>query len=211
MSASFSNQLQCWLGVAAFVLGGAGLNIADAATVPSGFSETIIPGPSAGNWTKPVGATFDATGRMFVWEIGGDVWVKGTAATNFTRLLSLSEEVAQDGDGLLGLALDPDFLANGNLYLLYVVDRHHLLNFGTTNYNASTNLPNQATIGRLTRYTCVASNDFKSVNPASRFVLVGDSKTNGIPICAVSHSVGSLVFGDDGTRSEERRVGKECA
>ena len=170
-----------------------------AADVPPGFSESVIPGPVAGNWIKPAGATFDATGRMFVWEIGGDVWVKGTAATNFTRLLSLSEEVAQDGDGLLGFALDPDFLANGYLYLLYVVDRHHLLNFGTTNYNATTNAPNQATIGRLTRYTCVASNDFKSVNPASRFVLIGDSKTNGIPICAVSHSVGSLVFGDDGT------------
>jgi len=168
-----------------------------AASVPVGFTETIIPGPNSGNWNKAVGVTFDTAERMFVWELGGRVWIKGPAETNFTLLLDIGEERA--GEGLLGFALDPNFQANGHIYLLYTVDRHHLLYFGTTNYNPNLTLDNEATIGRLTRYTCVASNDFKSVDPASRFILIGDSKTNGIPYCGTTHNVGSLVFGEDGT------------
>ena len=44
------------------------------ARLPSGFSEAIIPGPSAGDWNEAVGITFDPVGRMFVWERGGHVW-----------------------------------------------------------------------------------------------------------------------------------------
>ncbi len=45
-----------------------------------------------------------------------------------TPLIDLSEEVGDWRDyGLLGFALDPNFYVNGYIYLLYVVDYHHLL------------------------------------------------------------------------------------
>ena len=166
----------CWLGVVA-------PGIARAATFPPGFTETVIPGPNAGSWNEAVGITFDPAGRTFVWERAGRVWMKDTGATNFTQLLDISPEVGNWSDyGLTGFAVDPGFQTNGNIYLLYVVDRHYLLNFGTTNYNANSNLTFAATIGRVTRYTCTASNNFRSVDLASRFILIGDSKTNGFPI-----------------------------
>ena len=177
-----------------------GVPEAAAISVPAGFTETVVPGPNAGAWNEAVGVTFNTTGRMFVWERAGRVWFRDPGETNFTQLLNLSEEVGNWGDhGCLGFTLDPDFNVNGNIYLLYVVDRHYLLNFGTTNYNANSNLTFAATIGRVTRYTCTASNNFRSVDLASRFILIGDSKTNGFPMGSQSHGVGSLVFGTDGS------------
>ena len=171
-----------------------------AATVPPGFAETIIPGPSGGSWNSAVGITFDVTGRMFVWERDGVVWFKDPADASFTQLLNISDEVGSWSDhGLLGFALDPNFRINGYIYLLYAVDRHHLLNFGTPSYNPNANQYNAATIGRLTRYTCRASDNFRTVDPASRFILIGETKQTGFAICSGTHGAGSLVFGQDGT------------
>src|SRR5258706_12142519 len=56
-----------------------------------------------------------------------------------------------------------------------------------------------ATIPRIPRYTARGSDGFRSVDPASRKVLVGESITNGFPSLYLSHGIGSLVFGTDGT------------
>src|SRR5947207_7821000 len=100
---------------------------------------------------------------------------------------------------MLGFALDPNFRVTGFIYLLYVVDRYYLLNFGTPGYNPNSNQYNEATIGRLTRYTCTPSNGFRSVDLASRVILIGETKQTGFPILSYTHGVGSLVFGEDGT------------
>ena len=126
-----------------------------AATVPAGFTETALPGPSGGVWNEAVGLTFESNGRLYVWERAGRVWFKDPGDADFSLLLDLSEEVGDWGDhGCLGFVLDPNFRVNGYIYLLYVVDRYHLLNFGSPSYNPSSNQYNAATIGRLTRYTC---------------------------------------------------------
>ena len=115
-------------------------------------------------------------------------------------MLDISEEVGNWGDhGLLGFTLDPNFLNNGYLYLLYVVDRHYLLHFGTPTYDAGTNEYSDATIGRVTRYTANASDGFETVNPTTRHILVGDTPQNGIPILYSTHGVGTILFGTDGT------------
>src|SRR5713101_5323540 len=170
------------------------------ASVPAGFAETIIPGPSAGNWNEAVGVTFESTGRMYVWERAGRIWFKDPIDSSFSLLLDISEEVGDWGDyGFVGFAFDPAFRVNGYIYLLYAVDRHYLLYFGTPSYNPNANEYNNATIGRLTRYTCRASDGFRSVDPASRFILIGATKDTGFPLCSDTHGVGSLVFGEDGT------------
>src|ERR1051325_8793369 len=157
------------------VLFGAAVFQGRCATVPAGFSETLIPGPNGGNWNEAVGVTFDSTARLFVWERGGRVWFKDPSESTFTLLLNISEEVGNWSDhGLIGFAIDPNFRVNGNIYLFYVVDRYYLLNFGASNYNPNSNQYNAATIGRLTRYTCRAWDNFRSVDPASRLILIGE-------------------------------------
>jgi PKD repeat protein len=166
-----------------------------AATVPLGFTESPVPGP----WSDAVGTTFENNGRMYVWERTGKVWFQDSDQTSPTLLLNISEEVgAWEDHGMLGFALDPNFRANGYIYLLYVVDRYYLFNFGTPTYDPSASQNKAPTIGRLTRYTCRSSDGFRSVDLSSRFILIGGTRQTGIPVMHW-HGVGSLVFGEDGT------------
>ncbi len=166
------------------------------ATLPSGFVESSL----GGVWTNVVGLTFDANGRMYVWEKAGCVWIVTNGVRQAQPLINLTNKVGGWQDhGLLGFALDPDFLDNGYIYLLYVVDHNYLVNFGTPNYDASMVQYYRATIGRITRYTAQATNGFRSVDLASRKVLVGESISTGFPILDISHGLDSLMFGSDGT------------
>jgi len=173
-----------------------------AQTFPAGFSTTNV----ASGWVQPVGATFTPDGlKMFVWEKGGRVYVlnrqaNGTYTKQTTAVLNISEEVGDWRDfGLLGFTLDPNFSSNGFIYCLYVVDRHYLMNFGTGSYNAATNDYFKATIGRITRYTTSTSGGNLVANTASRKILLGETKSTGIPILHESHGTGSLAFAADGT------------
>ncbi|NEM99182.1 LamG-like jellyroll fold domain-containing protein [Pontibacter burrus] len=172
----------------AFAQSGAGL--------PDGFIEEQI----GGEWNMVVGLKFSKDGkRMYVWEKAGKVWIVENGERKPEPLIDISEEVGDWGDhGLLGFEIDPNFESNGYIYLLYVVDRHHLFHHGKSSYNPVTNDYRDATIGRLTRYTAGGSN--KTIaDPASRKILIGHNHTNGIPVLFESHGVGSLVFGADGS------------
>ncbi|GAA3964913.1 InlB B-repeat-containing protein [Hymenobacter antarcticus] len=166
-----------------------------AQTPPTGFTSTVV----SSGWNEAVGLTFTSTGsKMFVWERPGKVWVVVNGQRQL--VLDISPEVGGWEDhGLLGFVLDPNFDTNGYLYLLYVVDRHHLLNFGTASYSAAANDYYSATIGRLTRYTATPAGTGYSVNPASRKVLIGTTKSNGIPSTFNGHVTNALLFGTDGT------------
>jgi VCBS repeat-containing protein len=166
------------------------------ATLPAGFIEQDI----SGFWPEVAGITFETNGVGYIWERSGKVWIMENDVKRATPLIDISEEVgAYDDYGLLGFALHPDFRQNGYLYLLYVVDHHHLTKFGTGAYNPNANEYNQATIGRLTRYTARASDSFRSVDPASRTVMIGATGVTGFPILSFTHGVGTLLFGTDGT------------
>ncbi|WP_018613415.1 PQQ-dependent sugar dehydrogenase, partial [Segetibacter koreensis] len=166
-----------------------------AQTPPGGFSSTTV----SSNWTQAVGLTFSASGnQMFVWEKAGKVWV--VENNKKSLLIDISEEVGNWNDfGLLGFALHPQFETNGYFYLLYVVDRHHLMHYGTSTYSSTTNEYLNATIGRLTRYTATKMTTGYSVDLNSRKVLIGSTRSTGIPVLYKSHGVGSVVFGTDGT------------
>ncbi len=166
-----------------------------AQTLPPDFSDGLV----LGGFTEPVGCTWDANGRSYVWEKGGKVWIIENGTLLPSPLIDLSEEVGNWRDhGLLGFTLDPDFTSNGRIYLLYVVDRHHLMNYGTPAYNPGANEFFNATIVRCTRYTAVGPG-FNSVDPASRSVLIGETPQTGAAILHESHGAGTLAFGTDGT------------
>ena len=163
---------------------------------PAGFTDQLL----LGGWDEVAGFTWDPLGRMFVWERDGRVWIVENGVKMATPLLDISDEVGGWRDfGLLGFALDPNFLSNGYFYLLYVVDRHHLLKAGTPQYNPNTNEYFAATIGRITRYQADPATNYTTALTGSRFVLLGENGQDGPPILHESHGTGSLVFGDDGT------------
>ncbi|MCB9168975.1 MAG: PQQ-dependent sugar dehydrogenase [Flavobacteriales bacterium] len=166
-----------------------------AQTVPTDFADVSV----VNGFNEPVGAAWDANGRMYVWEKQGKVWIVDNGVTLPTPLLDISPEVGNWRDhGMLGFALDPQFLSNGRIYVMYTVDRHYLMNYGTPAYDPATNDYYSATIMRITRYTAIGPN-FTSVDPNSRTILLGETKKTGIPLLYESHSTGTLLFGEDGT------------
>lgn len=176
-------------------------NTTNGQTFQSGFSATNI----GSGWNSPVGAAFNRTGtRLFVWEKGGKVfvcnWNGSTYVKQSTAVLDISPEVGNWRDhGMLGFALDPDFDTNGLIYVLYVVDRHYLMNFGTGSYNAATNQYNAATIGRITRYKTIINAGNLVSDLSTRTILLGETKSTGFPILYESHGIGALAFAADGT------------
>ncbi|MBW2421246.1 MAG: PQQ-dependent sugar dehydrogenase [Deltaproteobacteria bacterium] len=176
---------------------------AGAATLPSGFGETSI----GGSWNEAVGMQFTATGRLFVWERGGRVWTVDGGVKSGSPFIDIAEEVGGWRDfGLLGFALHPDFNNNGYLYLYYVVDRHHLLHFGTGSYSSGTDEYFAATQGRITRYQAIKGSpgdpDYSNattVDYGSRTILHGENVGEGCAILYESHGTGHLVFGEDNT------------
>jgi len=168
---------------------------AGAASAPAFVEDGI-----GGTWKEAAGLVFSPTGQMFVWERPGRVYVVENGVKQTQPLLDITEEVGSWHDhGLMSMALDPNFMTNGYFYLLYVVDHYYLANYGTPSYNSSSNDYFRATIGRITRYTARASDNFHSIDPASRFILLGETPQTGFPILYTSHGMGSLVFGEDGT------------
>jgi glucose/arabinose dehydrogenase len=162
--------------------------------------------PISSGWNQPVGAAFNSNGqKLFVWERGGKLYVcnrdgSGNYIKQTQAVADISEEVADwDAHGMLGFALDPNFETNGLIYLLYVVDRHHLLNFGTPSYNPNTTITGQATIGRVTRYQTITSGSNLVINPSTRQILIGETRSTGMPILHHSHGIGTLAFAADGT------------
>ncbi len=166
-------------------------------SLPEGFYDEQI----GDNWERPLGIVFDFQGQGYVWEKQGKVYIiddEGNKSN--TPLIDISEEVMTWSDhGLVGFALHPDFDVNGYMYLYYSVDRHHMDFFGTPEYDPELSIENQATIGRITRYTVDANTSFQSIVPDSRKIILGNDRSDGAPILMGSHAVGSLVFAPDGT------------
>jgi glucose/arabinose dehydrogenase len=105
--------------------------------------------------------------------------------------VNLRDEVNAAGDrGMLGIALDPDFMNNRHIYLLYTVDPDEV----------EPDEPSTAdTIGRLVRYTGTVESGGNVADLASRLGLIGVPASDGIPVCDTSHTIGSVRFGNDGS------------
>jgi glucose/arabinose dehydrogenase/PKD repeat protein len=171
-------------------------------TLPPDFTLATI----GYGWNQPVGAVFTPDGsKIFVWEKAGKVYVckrdvNGNYAKQGIPVLDISEEVGDWRDhGMIGFALDPQFATNGLIYISYVVDRHHLMNFGTPSYSSTTDEYYSATIGRVTRYQTITSGNDLLTAYNTRTILLGETKETGLPILYESHGIGGLLFAADGT------------
>jgi glucose/arabinose dehydrogenase len=87
---------------------------AGAATLPAGFSESLV----AGGLSAPTAMDFAPDGRLFVCEKGGRLRVVKNGTLLTAPFVSLT--VNQNGErGLLGIAFDPAFASNQYVYVYY--------------------------------------------------------------------------------------------
>jgi glucose/arabinose dehydrogenase len=166
------------------------LGLATAATlaaIPPGFSLTQ---PVAG-LTNPTALAFAPDGRIFIAEQRGVVKIVQNDQVLAQPFIDLQQEITNGQDrGLLGLALDPQFMSNGHVYLLYTVDP----TFGEPNEPVESD-----TFARVVRYTAQDGRGGNVADLSTRLVLLGEDAANGIPACSASHTIGSLRFGHDGS------------
>lgn len=85
-----------------------------AATLPAGFTETLI----ASGMPSPTAFTFAPDGRLFVCQQNGQLRVIKNGALLSTPFVSLTVDSAGER-GLLGVAFDPNFAANQWVYVYY--------------------------------------------------------------------------------------------
>jgi len=144
---------------------------------------------------------FDELGEGYVYSKRGLVYKMDLdGSISVDPIIDISDEVLVVGDhGLGSIALSPNFQIDGFIFLYYPVDRHHLLYYGTEDYDPLLTILDDATIGRVTRYQLDRSTDFSTVVEGSRKVLVGKTPTDGIPILMISHGTGTIAFGEDGS------------
>lgn len=145
---------------------------------------------------------FDEEGYLYLADRRGLVFIVDSLGNRVKYLIDIEDEVGNWGDhGLLGMELDPEYYTNGYIYLLYCVDRHHLLYEGTADYDENANIFEDAAIGRVTRFTVTnpSNPQAASVDYNSRKVLIGETINAGIPILFETHGIGTLEFGTDGT------------
>ena len=145
--------------------------------VPVGFSDSLV----AGGLSAPIALTAMPDGRALVLEKGGAVRIVAngallpTSALNLSSVPGLSTSGCTGGErGLLGVALDPDFGANGHVYLYF------------TRANASS--PGGC-VNRVSRFTMTAN----TISPTSELMLLDNI---GSP--AGNHNGGDVAVGNDG-------------
>ncbi|MFN0107551.1 MAG: PQQ-dependent sugar dehydrogenase [Blastocatellia bacterium] len=104
-----------------------------AATLPSGFAETLV----ATGMTSPTAFAIAPDGRIFVCQQGGSLRVIQGGALLATPFMTLS--VNSSGErGLLGVAFDPNFASNNFLYVYYTTSSapiHNRISRFTANGN----------------------------------------------------------------------------
>lgn len=147
------------------------VEVARAATLPAGFSETLV----AGEVHAPSAMQFAPDGRLFVCRQTGVIRVVKDGVLLPTPFATLG--VHYDGErGLLGIAFDPQFATNGFVYVYYTVPPR-------TN-------PAAAAHNRISRLTA----DGDVMVPDSELVLMelDDLSTSTI------HNGGAMDFGADG-------------
>jgi glucose/arabinose dehydrogenase len=166
------------------------------AALPPGFVSELV----AGDLPQATCLALAPSGPVLIGLKSGIVRVLADGQLLEEPLLDISDEVANFGDfGLLSVAVDPDFAVNGHVYLLYVVDHHHLAHFGTPQYDPGADEYGVDTLARVARYTADPASGFRTLLPGSRLVLLGESAGDGPVVRGTSHGPGMLLFGEDGS------------
>ena len=137
-----------------------------AATLPPDFSESVV----ANGLVAPTAMAFAPDGRIFVCQQGGQLRVIKNGALLAAPFASVSVDASGER-GLLGVAFDPNFAANGFVYVYH-----------TTNTAPVHN--------RVVRFT--ANGDVAAPGSETLILRLNDLSS------ATNHNGGALHFGPDG-------------
>jgi glucose/arabinose dehydrogenase len=149
---------------------------ASAVHLPAGFTDAVVaPVPNA----VALAETPDA--RLLVADRSGKVWVIKSGALLATPALDISSKVCSGNSerGLLGIAVDPKFLANGFVYVYYTF----------RNNTSCGTLSDQVPVNRVVRFTMTGD----TLDPASETILLDQ-----IISYHANHEGGDVGFGHDG-------------
>lgn len=173
-----------------------------ATTLPPGFQEVVF----ADQLIQPTAVRFASDGRIFVAEKRGVVkYFNSINDRSAKPLIDIRTNVYNFWDrGLLGMALHPNFPSTPYLYLLYTYDADiggRAPKYGTPNTDSDPcPTPPGATAdgcvvsGRLSRFTVVTGGDGALMVGAEGERVMIEDWCQQYP----SHSIGSVVFGQDG-------------
>jgi glucose/arabinose dehydrogenase/PKD repeat protein len=153
------------------------LSGAPIAAQPAGFTDELVPG--LGNLSQPTAFTFTPDGRMLIATKPGRLLVYANGALLPTPALDLTDRIcAQSERGLLGVAVDPDFAANNQIYVYYTA---------RTAANCQNGSPYTDAVNRVSRFTLT-----NNVAADERILIDNIPSPNG------NHNAGDLQFGKDG-------------
>lgn len=164
--------------------------------ISSDFKDDYIRGiwnPSINDGESLMGITFDDLGRMYVWTKGGRIYTAHNNQEAWSLMLDISDKIVGSFDsGLIGFALDPNYITNGLFYVFYTVN--------SQNIPITNNSTPDATMGRVSRYKVVNPNAYSPTtdyNSSQNKILIGETASTGIPYTVFIHLGGTLVFGTD--------------
>ena len=109
-------KLSLWTvsGVVLSVLALSSAGIASAASVPPGFTDSLV----VAGLTNPTAMALAPDGRVFVCEQGGNLRVIKNGTLLATPFLTVTVDSSGER-GLLGVAFDPNFVSNQLVYVYY--------------------------------------------------------------------------------------------
>lgn len=109
-----ANRFRLFLLVITVLLILSGEDFLYAATVPSGFTDSVF----VSGLSNPTAMAFAPDGRLFVCQQGGSLRVVKNGALLSTPFVSLTVDSSGER-GLLGIAFDPNFASNQFVYVYY--------------------------------------------------------------------------------------------
>lgn len=141
-----------------------------AATVPAGFTDSLVATLGA-----PTALAFTPDGRLLITTQSGALRIHqgGTLLATPALTFPASSICTASEQGLLGVAVDPDFAATRHIFLFYTFEK-----------------PGGSCVNRVSRFVLPAGN---VIDPATELVLV-----DNMPSPAGNHNAGDLHFGRDG-------------
>jgi glucose/arabinose dehydrogenase len=133
-----------------------------AVNVPEGFDDLPVT-----NVDRPTALAFTPDGRLLVTTQPGQLRVYSEGTPDTTQALDISDKICSNLErGLLGVAVDPDFEANGFVYLYYTYNKHEVC---PDHQPTSPNNP----VNRVSRFTMEGD----TVDEASQVVLIDNIRS----------------------------------
>ena len=113
-SQEWGRFFSCTIALIVTLLGSSNGRIAYAATVPPGFTDSLV----ANGLNNATAMAFAPDGRIFVCEQGGTLRIIKNGVLLATPFLTVTVDSSGER-GLLGVAFDPNFIANQLVYIYY--------------------------------------------------------------------------------------------